>query len=102
MYLLCRGVSCNIEGRLLPKNCQTDLVVFDSLKLMAYMQNIEIFCYGGVFLLLGLKALQILVINACNLRFMVFIQCRLVTEKNLTGLLKSHMFSCAKIFLQKV
>lgn len=76
MYLLYRDVSCNNEGRLLPKNCQTDLVIFDSLKLVAYMQNTHIFCYGGVFLLLCLKALQILVINVCNLTLMVFIQGR--------------------------
>lgn len=102
-YCIClySDVSCNNEGRLLPKKSWIDLVIFDSLKPVAYMQNRQIFCYDVVFLLLCLKALQIFVINVCHLRFMVFIHCRLV-KKKLTILLKIHAFSCAKVFLQKV
>lgn len=80
-----------------------DLVIFDSLKPVAYMQNAQIFCYDVGFLLLCLKALQIFVRNACHLRFMVwfcfFFLCRLMKK---IWLLKGHLYSYAKIFLQKV
>lgn len=73
-----------------------DLVIFDSLKPVAYMQNAQIFCYDVGFLLLCLKALQIFVRNACHLRFMVwfcfffFVQ---INEKILT-VKRSPIFLC--------
>uniref|UniRef100_A0A8B9NUW8 protein-tyrosine-phosphatase n=1 Tax=Accipiter nisus TaxID=211598 RepID=A0A8B9NUW8_9AVES len=42
------------------------------------------------------------IINAYHLRFMVFLQSRFVSEKDLSSPLKSHLLSHAEIFLQNV
>lgn len=43
--MLYSDLNCNNEDKLLPSSWQTDLVIFDLLQLVLYMQNTLIFCY---------------------------------------------------------